>query len=85
MLQHALLFLQVGQHTLYTLDVRGVNKTGLTKVAFAFSGFFGQDMGSKSLAAANFAGAGGLEPLSSSPVGFHLGHDSLSFYRILLP
>lgn len=56
--------------------IGGINKTCLPKLPFPFSGFFGQNMRGKGLAAAYFAGASERKAFGCSSVGFHLRHVS---------
>jgi hypothetical protein len=67
--------LEIRQHTFDGFKVRINDQAGLTQLSFPFSRFFGQNMRGECLVPADFPGAGCLEPLGSTPVGFHLGHD----------
>jgi hypothetical protein len=67
--------LQIRQHPFHVFGVHRSQNAVLPNAAFPFGAFGSQDVGTKGFTVADFAGAGELEAFSSSPVGFHFGHD----------
>jgi hypothetical protein len=60
--------------------VHGFNYIRFAEVPLPFPGFRCQDMAGKSVASLDFSGAGLLESLGRSPVGFNFRHLLSSIY-----
>jgi hypothetical protein len=63
----------------------------VAQIAFAFSGFFGQNVAGKRFITCNLSGSGFFEAFGSTTIGFDLGHLKspdkilLVYTQIMLP